>query len=83
MLKTHAYTRTTAARSVGVGCIRPIKKRGKRRHRRVSKSIEKKGVPLVTYAIASAGRFEPIPELDIDEVQVIKLTCGFLEKASK
>lgn len=34
-----------------------------------------------TYAMASAGRFEPIPELDVDEVEVIKLTCcGFFRK---
>ena len=34
--------------------------------------------------MASAGRFEPTPELDVDEVEVVKLTCcGFLKKVAQ
>ena len=43
-----------------------------------------KGDQLVTYAIASADRFEPIPELDVDKVEVAKLTCcGFFRRKEK
>ena len=40
----------------------------------VNKSIKKKDL-LVTYAMASADRFKPIPELDDDEVEFVILNC--------
>lgn len=39
----------------------------------MNKGIKKKGYLLVTYTMASAGRFNPTPELD-DEIEVVKLT---------
>ena len=39
---------------------------------------------MVTYTIASAGRFEPIPELVVDKVEAVMLICcGFFKKKEK